>query len=108
MPLAFGRFADDVGADDVRRHQVRRELDAVEVQVEHLAQRAHQQRLAQSRHAFEQGVAADEQAGQDAVHDVGMADDDLADFLLNAAIGFAKFLGTLLHRSCGRHGYFHE
>jgi hypothetical protein len=74
-----------------------------ERQVEHLAERADQQRFAESRHAFEQRVPTDEQAGHDAMHDVGVADDDLADFLLDAAVGFAKLVGTLLHGSCGRH-----
>ena len=68
--LAFGSLVDDVGADDVGGHQVGRELDAVELQVEHLGQRADQQRLAQAGHAFEQGMAADEQARQHAVDDV--------------------------------------
>ena len=86
-PLAVRRFGDDVGADDVGRHQVGRELDAVELQVEHLRQRPHQQRLAEAGHAFEQRVAADEQAGQHAVHDVGVADDHLADLGPDAGIG---------------------
>ena len=84
-PLAVGRLHDDVRADDVGRHQVGRELDAVEVQVERLGQRADQQRLAQAGHAFEQGVAADEQAGQHAVDDVVVADDHLADLGLGPA-----------------------
>ena len=94
--LPSRRLADDVGADDVRRHQVGRELDAVELQVEHLAERAHQQRLAQAGHAFEQGVAADEQAGQDAVDDVGVADDDLADLAVDPAVGLAELAGRTL------------
>ena len=40
---------DHVGADDVGGHQVGRELDARERQVQRLGQRAHQQRLAQAR-----------------------------------------------------------
>ena len=76
---AVGRFHHDVGADDVGRHQVGRELNAVEVKVERIGQRADEQRLAQAGHAFEQGMAADEQAGQDAVDDLVVADDHLAD-----------------------------
>ena len=98
--LAVGRFADDVGADDVGGHQVGRELDAVELQVEHLAQRAHQQGLAQAGDAFEQRVPADEQAGQHAVDDVGVADDDLADLGLHSLVGLAEAVGPFLHR-CG-------
>ena len=43
------------------------------------AERAHQQRLAQAGHALEQHVAAGEQAAEDAVDDVLLADDDLTD-----------------------------
>ena len=46
---AVGQLHDDVGADDVGGHQVGRELDAVEVQVDRVGQGAHQQRLAQAR-----------------------------------------------------------
>ena len=53
-------FFEDLGADDVARHQVGRELDAAEIERERLAERAHEQRLAESRHAFEQAVAAGE------------------------------------------------
>ena len=56
-------------------------------QVERFADGAHQQRLAQAGDAFEQGVAARQQAGQDAAHDLGLADDDLADLGLDRARG---------------------
>ena len=73
---AVGGVAQDAGAGDVGRHQVGRELDAAERQIERLAEGAHQQRLAQAGDAFQQRVAAGEQAGQDAAHDFGLADDD--------------------------------
>ena len=59
---AVGVLDDDVGADDVGRHQVRRELDARERQLEPLGQRLDQERLAETGHAFEQHVAAGEHA----------------------------------------------
>ena len=70
-------LVDDVGAGDVRRHQVRRELDAVELQVQHLRQRRDEQRLRQAGHADDQAVAADEQRQQHQLDDVGLADDPL-------------------------------
>ena len=78
---ASGRrvFLNDVRAGDVRRHQVGRELDAVELEVEHLRQRADQQRLGQPGHADDQAVAADEQRQQHLVHHVVLADDQLAE-----------------------------
>ncbi len=60
-PSAFGRLQHDVGADQVRRHQVRRKLDALKLQVQRLGQSPHQQRLAQPRHAFQQHMPAGNQ-----------------------------------------------
>ena len=54
----FGVVLNDVGAGDVARHQVRRELDARELQIEHLRHRVDEQRFRQSRHADDQTVAA--------------------------------------------------
>ena len=48
-------------------------------------------------HAFEQAVPADEQAGQHAVDDVVVADDDAAEFLAHRAIARDKLFGPLLH-----------
>ena len=42
---------DYLGADDVRGHQVRRELDAVEFQVDRLRERLDQEGLGEARHA---------------------------------------------------------
>ena len=75
---------DDVGADDVGRHQVGRELDARELQVQHVGQRAHEDRLAEARDALEQHVPAGEQARDRQVDDLVVADDAPADFLGDA------------------------
>ena len=85
-PLALGRFHHHVRAQDVGRHQVGRELDAREIQVQRLGQGADQQRLAQARHAFQQAMAADEQAGQHAVDDFVVADDHPADLFADRRI----------------------
>ena len=74
-------FFQDLGAQDVAGHQVGRELHAPEAQVQGLPQRAHQQRLAQAGHAFEQAVAAGQQAGEQLFDHVVLADDGLADRL---------------------------
>ncbi len=47
----------------------------------HAAQRAQQGGLAEARHSLQQNVAAGQQADQDAVDHVLLADDDFADFL---------------------------
>jgi hypothetical protein len=60
QPLVPSRIGvlEDLGARDVGGHQVRRELDALELQIEQLRQRFDQQRLGQARRAGEQAMAA--------------------------------------------------
>ena len=103
-PLAVGRLHDHVGAEDVGGHQVGRELDAVEVEVERLGQGADQQGLAQARHAFQQAMPADEQAGQDAVDDVVVADDDPADLLVDRGVAVDELAGPAFHGFSDNHG----
>ncbi len=93
---AGGGFHDDVGAEDVGGHQVGRELDAVEGKVQHFAQRAHQQRLAEAGHAFEQHVAAGEHGDERAFDDGVVADDDLADFSAQRGVVLRKEAGFVL------------
>ena len=82
---------DDLGAGDVRRHQVRRELNALEREIEHAGDGAHQQRLGQTRHAGDDRVTADKQRQQNLLDHVVLADDRLSDF---AQQGFTR--GTQL------------
>ena len=76
---AIGRFHHHVRAENVGGHQVRRELDAVEGKLQHLAERADEQCLAQPRHAFQQHMAAGEDRGQRAFDNGVGSDHDLAD-----------------------------
>ena len=98
---AAGRFHDDVRAEDVGRHQVGRELDAAEREVEHFAERAHQQGLAQPGHAFEQHVPAGEQRDERALDDGVLADDDFADFGAQGGVGLAEGLDLFVQCSFG-------
>ena len=77
---ALGVFHDEVGPEDVGRHQVGGELDAVERKLEDFAQRADEQRLAEAGHAFEQHMAASENGDQCPFDDRVVANDHLADF----------------------------
>ena len=81
---------DDVGAGDVGRHQVGRELDAAERQVQRAGQRADQQRLGQTRHAFQQAVAAAEQGDQQFLDHVVLADDHLRKLVEDLLAGVAQ------------------
>ena len=83
---------DHVGAGDVGRHQVRRELNAAEAEIQRPAERADHERLGQARHAFQQAMAAAEERDQQLLDHLALADDDLAqlvdDFLPGGAQPF--------------------
>ncbi len=75
------RLVEDLGAGDVGRHQVGRELDALEAQVEDAGERLDEQRLGQPGHAGEQAVAAGEERDEHLIDDLVLADDDLPQLL---------------------------
>ncbi len=100
-PFAVGAFHDDVRADDVGGHQVGGELDPVEIERECIGQRPHQKGLSQSGNALEERVAPDEQACQDAVDDLVVTDDDLADLGLDLLIRRAECVGPGTHFGFG-------
>ncbi len=60
-PLVIG-LLENLGARDVGRHQVGRELDPLELQVEELRERPDQQRFGQPRCAGDQAVSAGQHA----------------------------------------------
>jgi hypothetical protein len=72
---------EDVGAGDVGRHQVRRELDALGLQVQRLGQRPHQQGLAQPRRPDQQAVALREEGHQHLIDNRLLADNGAPDLL---------------------------
>ena len=74
-----GILLDDVRAGDVRGHQVRRELDALEHQAQRLRDGAHHQRLRRAGQAGDQAMAADEQRRQDLIEHLLLPDDHLPD-----------------------------
>ena len=55
-------FFEHFRTQDVRRHQIRCELDAIELQVDRLGQLADQQRLREPGHATQKAVASGENA----------------------------------------------
>jgi len=70
----------NVRAGDVRRHQVRGELNPIEFQVENFSQRADQQRLGETWHTHKQAVTSGEQRDQYFFDDPVLADNHFADF----------------------------
>ncbi len=77
---AFAGVLENFRAGDVRRHQVGRELDALELEMENLRDGFHEQRLGQAGRAGDQAMAAGEQRDQDLLDDFLLADDDLGQF----------------------------
>jgi hypothetical protein len=69
---------------DVRRHQVGRELNPLEIEIEDVGDRLDQQRLRQAGHAGDEAMAAREERNQHLLDDFVLADDDLAQFGENA------------------------
>ncbi len=74
-----------VGAEDVGRHEIWRELDTTELDIHGLAERSEQQRLAQTRDTLEQDVALAQQSEHDRSHELDLTDDDVADLGLDRA-----------------------
>ena len=85
-------FHDEIRAENVRGHEVGRELDAAEAEIEDFAERADEQRLAEAGHAFEQHMPAAKQRDEGALDDGFVADDDFADFGLERGVGVAEGL----------------
>src|SRR5258708_14057360 len=90
MPFGLGQH---LRADDIRGHQVGRELDSLEAESERLAGRLDHQGLAQSGDAFDQNIAAAKQRGQHFSNDFAMADVYARDF----ALGSREDLANMPH-----------
>src|SRR5439155_24438270 len=88
---------------DVRRHQVRRELDALEANVEDLRDRTYHERLRQSRHADEQAMSPREDGGQDLLNNLSLADHDPAELLDHLRAGLGE-LGEVFADAIGGQG----
>jgi len=74
---------EDLGAGDVRREHVGRELEALEGAADDAGKRPHGQRLGKARNALQQDVAAAQQRDQQRLHQPLLPDHDLADGALN-------------------------
>ena len=102
---------NDFGAGDVGRHQVGRELDALERHVERLRQRADHQASSPGRERRPSSAwLTAEDRHQQLVEHFFLADDDLADLGPHLFVGGAKLFEHLLivgesaSGRCGRHG----
>ena len=82
--------AVDARPDEVGRHEVRRELDALEGAAEHFGEGLDRQRLGQARHALEEEVAAGQEADEDPLEHRVLADDDPPDLEQDGLGGGAR------------------
>ena len=108
----FG-FFQHFGTDDVARHQIGRELDALGVEPEHKPKCIDESGLGEARHADQKSVAAGQKRDQDLIDDGLLAEDDIRDgfarsrkagaqFLrLGFGVGAVEFGGLLGIRRCG-------
>ena len=78
LERAVGR-AVDARPDEVGGHQVRGELDALEAAAQDVGEGLDGQRLGQAGDALEQDVAAGQEADEDALEHLVLADDDPSD-----------------------------
>ena len=89
-------FYDDVGTRNVCGHQVGRELDTGEGQVENAAERSHEPRFADAGHALEQDVAACDHGDDGAFHDFLLPDHVASDLREDLFALFAELKNALL------------
>ena len=95
-----GVFLDDVGSSDVRRHQIRRELNAAEHQAQGLSQGSHQQRLGRARQTGDQAVAAHKQPDHYLFQHFILAHDHAPDLPDDFAFDLAKATDPALQIFC--------
>ena len=95
---AIGQHVQHLGAEDIGRHQVGGELDALAVQPQHRGQRIDQHRLAQSRLADQQRMTARQDRRENLLHHMVLTDE--AAFDAGARIGKPRTQGlNLLHQN---------
>ena len=94
---AFLALDDDLRARDVGGHEVGRELDASEGEVERACEGADEECLAHAWHAFEQDVPADEEAREDPLDDLSLPHYHLADLIAGGFEVLTELPGRALH-----------
>ncbi|MPM95678.1 hypothetical protein SDC9_142833 [bioreactor metagenome] len=95
LELARARIVDR-SSGDIRRQQVRRELDAAEFRVDEFCQRLRQRGFPHARHVVEQDVAARHERGQKVADHVGFPPDDPVQFGLHHCEFFDRCRHILL------------
>ncbi len=84
-------LVEHVAAGDVARHQIGRELDALEGGAEHVREGAHEQRLAEAGHAFDEHVTAGEDGDERVQDEIVLAEEHLAGLAAEEIEAIAEF-----------------
>jgi hypothetical protein len=84
-------FLQDLGARDVRWHEVRRKLNSLERNVENVGKRADHQRLCQPWNAFEQAMSSREDRCQQLFNHIVLAHNDFRKFRAHGLLMLSKF-----------------
>jgi hypothetical protein len=77
---------DNVGAGDIRRHQVRRELNAVEHELHRIRDRMDHHCLGQTRHTLDDAMPPGEHAAEHRINHVFLTDDHAVHLMLQGGI----------------------
>src|SRR5262245_61323081 len=91
LAAAIG-FGQNLCADDVGRHQIRCELNALEGNTEDVTQGFYQQGLAQTRYPLQQDVSAGKKGNQHLPNDIIVTDDNFSYLGLQPSKDLLKFL----------------
>ena len=91
-------------ADDVARHEIGGELNTRITQFENARKSTKQRRFAEAGNPFEQHMTARNHANQNAVNDIGLADNDLANLFPHTV---QIFRGTMDDRQIGGKCFSH-
>ena len=85
------------GPQNIRGHQIRRELHAIAVQPHHGGQRVHQSCFTQARQTDQQGMTTTQQRGQSEINDLLLSDETPRDDGFRLPEPFAQRLDVAQH-----------
>ena len=101
LAAALFGFVENFGTQNIGRHQVGRELDALFIEAQYAAELGGELGLGKTRRADEKGMAAGQNGGERQFDDFGLAEDHLADRVAHFFEAFAggfEFLNDFLVR----------
>jgi hypothetical protein len=104
QPPGSAFLVENLRAGDVGRHQIGRELNAFEIEIEDVRDRLDQQGFREARHAGDQAVPAGEECDQYLLHHLVLSDDHFPKLVQNALAAFCDTFGAESGGIGGVHG----